>query len=229
MLELRDITLHLEGYHLAANAEFKGRFTALIGPSGAGKSTILNMIAGFLPPSSGQILWDNRPLDGLAPAKRPVSILFQDNNLFPHLTIAANLALALTTKRPTPAQTERINAALAQVGLADKGTRKPATLSGGQQSRAALARVLLQDRPLMMLDEPFSALGPALRAEMLDLVAQLAADAGIAVLMVSHAPEDAKRVADQVALVADGQLFPPQSTDRLFADPPPELRAYLGV
>ncbi len=228
MLELRRITLRQDGFTLAADTRISAGFTALIGPSGAGKSTLLNLIAGFLAPSRGAVLWDGRDLTGLPPASRPVSILFQDNNLFPHLDLTANLALALTRGRPDSAQRARIAAALDQVGLAGLGGRRPAALSGGQQGRAALARVLLQDRPLMLLDEPFSALGPALRREMLDLTARLAAEQGIRVLMVSHAPEDARRSADQVALLSQGQLHPPRDTAAFFADPSPELRAYLG-
>ncbi|TNF21752.1 MAG: ATP-binding cassette domain-containing protein [Rhodobacteraceae bacterium] len=229
MLELRDIEIVQDDFRLTADCTFGAPITALIGPSGAGKSTLLNMIAGFFAPQRGRILWNGDEIGGQAPARRPVSILFQDNNLFPHLTLAANLALALTTRRPSSRQLAQVARALEQVGLRGMEPRKPAELSGGQQGRAALARVLLQDRPLMLLDEPFSALGPALRAEMLDLVARLAGEQGIAVIMVSHAPEDARRVADQTALVSEGVLHPPRDTGPLFADPPPDLRAYLGT
>ncbi|WP_417524316.1 ATP-binding cassette domain-containing protein [Marinovum sp.] len=228
MLELRRLGYHQDDFHLTADTTITAGFTALIGPSGAGKSTLLNMIAGFLAPTTGRILWDGADITDLAPAKRPVSILFQDNNLFPHLTVTENLALALTTRRPDKARLAQIDAALAQVGLQDMGPRKPAALSGGQQGRAALARVLLQDRPLMLLDEPFSALGPALRTEMLDLVARLASERGIKALMVSHAPEDARRVADEVALVSQGTLHQPQPTAPFFASPTAQLTAYLG-
>lgn len=228
MLELRRLAYTQGAFHLTADTRITAGFTALIGPSGAGKSTVLNMIAGFLTPTAGQVLWDGQDITGLPPARRPVSILFQDNNLFPHLSINANLALALTTRRPDAAQSRRIAAALSQVGLEGLGDRKPAGLSGGQQGRAALARVLLQDRPLMLLDEPFSALGPALRTEMLDLVTRLATAQGIQVLMVSHAPEDARRVADAVALVSHGALHPPQPTAEVFANPSAHLKAYLG-
>ena len=104
MLELRRIAYHQEDFHLTADTRISAGFTALIGPSGAGKSTLLNMIAGFLAPTSGQVLWDGQEISGLPPAKRPVSILFQDNNLFPHLTVRANLALAMTTRCPDGAQ-----------------------------------------------------------------------------------------------------------------------------
>jgi thiamine transport system ATP-binding protein len=109
------------------------------------------------------------------------------------------------------------------------GERKPGSLSGGQQSRAALARALLRARPILMLDEPFAALGPALKADMLALVDEIADETGALVLMVTHDPADATRFARDVILVADGEAFPPEPTDSLFAAPPPALRAYLGL
>ena len=106
--------------------------------------------------------------------------------------------------------------------------RKPAALSGGQQSRVALARVLARSQPLVLLDEPFAALGPALKAEMLDLVAELMTATRATLLMVTHDPKDALRIADQTVLVADGLAHAPVDTNALFADPPEVLRQYLG-
>ena len=118
--------------------------------------------------------------------------------------------------------------ALVRVGLADMGLRKPAELSGGQRSRVALARVLVQRRELLLLDEPFAALGPALKAEMLDLVADLAKETDTTVLMVSHDPNDARRIASQTVLVAEGVAHQPQATAELLDNPPAVLRDYLG-
>ena len=106
--------------------------------------------------------------------------------------------------------------------------RKPGALSGGQQSRAALARALLRHRPMLLLDEPFAALGPALKTEMTDLVTQIATETGALVLMVTHDPDDARRFADQTILVDDGCAFPPQPTLPLLDNPPESLRRYLG-
>jgi thiamine transport system ATP-binding protein len=117
---------------------------------------------------------------------------------------------------------------LDRVGLKGMESRKPAALSGGQQSRVALARVLVQARDILLLDEPFAALGPALKAEMLDLVAELAQESGATLLMVSHDPGDARRIADQVVLVAEGVAQAPQPTAELLDNPPPALKAYLG-
>jgi thiamine transport system ATP-binding protein len=165
----------------------------------------------------------------MAPGARPLTILFQDQNLFPHLTVRQNLALGLSPRGAVDAGAgARIAAVLDRVGLAGMGGRRPAELSGGQQGRAALARALLRARPLLLLDEPFAALGPALKAEMLDLVAEVAGDTGATVLMVTHDPADARRFAGQTVLVADGIAAPPMATGALFADPPAALRGYLG-
>ena len=156
-------------------------------------------------------------------------MLFQDGNLFPHLTVAQNVGLGLRARlRLTETEHSRVEQALDRVGLAGMRDRKPAALSGGQQSRVALARVLVQGRDLLLLDEPFAALGPALKTEMLDLVSELVEESGATLLMVSHDPTDARRIADQVVLVVEGQAYPPQETAQLLDDPPPALKAYLG-
>lgn len=230
MLTLDGLELARGDWRLSADFTLpEGSLAALIGPSGAGKSTLLDAVAGFLAPTRGRVLWKGRDLGPLAPGDRPVSILFQDNNLFPHLTAAQNVGLGLRpTLRLSDEESRRVEQALARTGLADFADRKPAQLSGGQQSRVALARALLRARPLLLLDEPFSALGPALRAEMLDLVAEICAETGATLLMVSHDPSDARRISDRTIVVADGIAHPPQPTEALFANPPPALRAYLG-
>lgn len=231
MLTLEDLTIRQTDFHLTANLSVpKGSLTAVIGPSGAGKSTLLGCIAGFVPPSTGRILWQGQDIAPLPPGQRPLSILFQDQNLFPHLTVTQNLGLGLRPDlRLSPVDFIRIETALARVDLKNLGPRKPGSLSGGQQGRVALARALLRARPLMLLDEPFAALGPALKKEMLDLVRAIASENGTTVLMVSHDPEDALRIADLTILVADGQVAPPQPTRALFANPPTALAAYLGT
>lgn len=228
MLRLEHLDLRQDDFRLQADLSVPtGARVAVIGPSGAGKSTLLMAVAGFFAPAAGRVLWDGRDLAGVAPGDRPLSILFQDQNLFPHLTLAQNLGLGLRADlRLDAGQRAQVDAALERVGLAGMGARKPAQLSGGQVGRAALARALLRARPLLLLDEPFAALGPALKVEMLELVTELAGDA--TVLMVTHDPADARRFADQTILVAEGRAHPPAPTADLFADPPPALRAYLG-
>lgn len=228
-LTLEDLVIRQGSFSLIASLSVQqADMVAVIGPSGAGKSTLINAIAGFLP-VQGRVVLDGVDLTDRPPSDRPVAMLFQDNNLFPHMTVAQNVGLGVRPDlRLSKAQNRDVQAALEKVGLADMGARKPAALSGGQQSRAALARVLVQGKPVILLDEPFAALGPALRVEMLDLVAQVAADTNATVLMVSHAPEDARRIAGQTIVVADGKAHPPQPTDALFADPPQALADYLG-
>ncbi|MBU2959551.1 ATP-binding cassette domain-containing protein [Citreicella sp. C3M06] len=208
----------------------QGRRVAIVGPSGAGKSTLLDLVAGFLAPVSGRVLWQGQDITAAPPNKRPVAMLFQENNLFPHLDLLRNLGLALRPDGGRLRQAERdaIETALARVGLDGMSGRKPGALSGGQQSRAALARVLLQARPVIALDEPFAALGPALKSEMLALVRDVAQELGALVLLVSHDPGDALGFAQETVLVAEGAAQPPMDTQHLFADPPDALRAYLG-
>lgn len=230
MLSLERLDIRQGTFRLEADFEIAaGRIVALLGPSGAGKSTLLDVIAGFFAPVAGRVLWAGTDLTPLPPGQRPVSMLFQDNNLFPHLTVAENVGLGLRPDlRLTAAQGAEVDAALVRVGLAGLGTRKPAALSGGQRGRVALARILLRKRPLMLLDEAFAALGPALKAEMLRLVAELARETGATVLLVTHDPGEALVIADETVFVAEGRSDPPRPTAALLADPPPGLRAYLG-
>jgi len=206
-----------------------GRICAAIGPSGAGKSTLLAGIAGFLPLDLGRIELDNLDYSDVIPGQRPTSFVFQDSNLFPHLTAFQNVGLGLRPNlRLTAEDKEKVEHALATVALDGLGGRKPAELSGGQQSRIALARVLLRRKPILLLDEPFAALGPSLKAEMLDLVAELSHQEKMTVLMVTHDPEDAKRIADDLIFVANGKAAAPISIEDAFKAPSAELQAYLG-
>ncbi|PRX31208.1 thiamine transport system ATP-binding protein [Meinhardsimonia xiamenensis] len=229
-LRLEQLHLRLGDFTLDADFEVPARArVAVIGPSGAGKSTLLAAIAGFLKPESGRILWEGRDITALPPGKRPLSILFQDNNLFPHLTARQNAALGIRPSlRLSDEEWARVDTALARVGLAGLGDRRPAALSGGQQGRVALARMLLRRRSLMLLDEPFAALGPALKADMLDLVAEIVEAEGMTALLVSHDPEDARRFAPLTVVVAEGRAAPPAPTEALLGNPPPALAAYLG-
>ena len=230
MLRLENVVIQQGGFSLRANFAIEsGIRVAVIGPSGAGKSTLLNLITGFLPVDSGRVQWDGQDITNVAPGKRPFAMLFQDNNLFPHLSISQNVGLGIRPDlRLDKTQDSRVANALERVGLSDMGDRKPAQLSGGQQSRAALARILVQDKPMILLDEPFAALGPALKVEMLELVAEVLEETGAGLLMVSHDPNDARRIAPMTILVADGEALAPTETEQLLGDPPPALKAYLG-
>jgi thiamine transport system ATP-binding protein len=207
-----------------------GECLAVIGPSGAGKSTLLALIAGFERADSGSIRIGGQDVTRQHPSVRPVTMLFQDHNLFAHLDVAANVGLGIHPGlRLTAADRGRVEAALAQVGLAGLAERLPSQLSGGERQRVALARGLVRDRPVLLLDEPFAALGPALRREMLDLVRSLQADRRLTVLLVSHQPEDALYIAARTAFVHDGHVLQVGATRELLDGAAgSELRSYLG-
>lgn len=207
-----------------------GEILAIIGPSGAGKSTLLALIAGFERVRSGRIRIGGQDITDLHPSVRPVTMLFQDHNLFAHLDVAANVGLGLHPGlRLTAADRVRVDAALEQVGLTGFAHRLPAQLSGGERQRVALARSLVRNRPVLLLDEPFAALGPALRREMLDLVRRLQADRRMTLLFVSHQPEDAIYAAPRTAFVHEGRILQVGPTREVLDGlAGPELRAYLG-
>jgi thiamine transport system ATP-binding protein len=228
MLTLEKLRIEQGDFRLTADWSVpEDSITAIVGPSGGGKSTLLSVIGGYFSATAGRILWKATEIGALPPGKRPVSTLFQDYNLFPHLTVAHNVGLALRPDlRLSGAEKAQVEAALAEVGLAGFGGRKPGTLSGGQASRAALARVLLQSRPIILLDEPFSALGPALRREMLGLVAEKLG--GRTVLMVTHDPSDAREIAQRLVMVDGGVASAPVPIAEAFERPSPALAGYLG-
>ncbi len=230
MLKLEDVLITQGDFRMQADFTLEvGRKYAVIGPSGAGKSTLLGALCGFVPLAAGRMYWEERDISNAAPNARPMTMLFQDNNLFPHLSVLQNVGLGLRPDlRLTAQERETVENALSRVDLSNFATAKPGTLSGGQQSRVALARVLVQARPLVLLDEPFAALGPALRNEMLDVVRDTVAQTGAAMVMVTHAPEDVRRIADEVIFVEGGRAHAPRPAAALMDDPPPELRAYLG-
>ena len=230
-VDLDDVTFQYEDMRMRFDLHVEdGECLAVIGPSGAGKSTLLALIAGFERAGSGRIRIAGEDVTRLHPSIRPVTMLFQDHNLFSHLDAAANVGLGIHPGlRLTTADRERVEAALAQVGLAGLAQRLPSQLSGGERQRVALARSLVRDRPVLLLDEPFAALGPALRREMLDLVRALQVDRKLTVLLVSHQPEDALYAATRTAFVHDGQVLQVGATrDLLDGAAGVELRAYLG-
>ena len=230
MLVIEELVTSYPDWQVTFSATLpKGEITALIGPSGAGKSTLLGMIAGFVPVESGTLAFDGQDLLPLGPAERPVTTLFQDHNLFLHLSVFDNIAIGLHPGlRLNPAQKRQVQEAADKVGLGEMLTRLPEQLSGGQQQRVGLARALVRGRPLLLLDEPFSALDPALRREMLAEVARLACEQGITVLMVSHNPEDAQLIADQVLFIDAGRIALQGKPDILHSSDHPGLLRYLG-
>ncbi len=229
MLALDKLDITQGGFRLSAHLTIApNQTTAILGPSGGGKSTLLMALAGFTP-HRGTVTWCDREISGLDPSARPISLLFQDHNLFPHLSIAANVGLGLRPNlKLSAAEKHRVCAALARVGLEDKMSCLPQMLSGGQRQRAALARALLRQKPIWLLDEPFAALGPGLRREMLNLVEEIRAEQQATLLLVTHTPEDARHVAAACAFVQDGRVSAPIGTGAFFAAPSTALKAYLG-
>ena len=185
----------------------KGERVAIVGESGAGKSTLLNLIAGFDLPTSGEIWLNNCNHTQTEVASRPVSMLFQDNNLFPHLTVEQNISLALV---PSLKLNVRQKAQVAEIadkmGIAEFLARRADQLSGGQKQRVALARTLLRDKPILLLDEPFSALDPKRREELQQLVAKLCQERNLTLLMVTHQIEESRALFDRILCVENGRI-----------------------
>lgn len=185
----------------------QGRIIAVTGPSGAGKSTFLNLLAGFETADGGSIHLNGQDATILSPAERPVSLVFQDNNLFAHLDLFTNIGLGVSPSlRLGPGDRRRIADVLVQVGLGGFERRMPGTLSGGERQRAAFARALIRDRPILLLDEPFAALDPSLRAGMVDLLKQLHAETGNTVLVISHDPQEVRQLADYGIFIDAGEI-----------------------
>lgn len=219
-------TAMLFNLHVAA-----GKTGVIIGPSGSGKSTLLNLIAGFETPQSGEILINQLPVTAKAPAQRPVSVVFQENNLFAHLSIAANVGLGRSPKLKLDSSDKTaIQHALDRVGLTGKEHRKPETLSGGERQRVAIARALVRDKPVLLLDEAFASLGPALRQQMLDLIRALQDETGMTVLMVTHTPEDALRFDSTLFFVQNGQIRAHgDAVTMLSPQAPQAIQDYMGT
>jgi thiamine transport system ATP-binding protein len=234
MLEIEALRYQFPGY-APENMQFDlsvcaGEVLSLIGPSGSGKSTLLNLIAGFLKPESGRINVEGQAIEQLPPAQRPVTIVFQQHNLFPHLDLYTNVALGVDPSlRLSSEQDQLIEESLDSLGLTGLEKRKPGELSGGQRQRVALARVLVRDRKILLLDEAFAALGPALREELITLVKELVQRKKMAALLVSHQPGDALIASYRTAFVHDGRIIALQPTHQLLEKPDlVEVRSYLG-
>lgn len=228
MLRLDGVRFQRGRFALGADLDLKaGQRLAVIGASGSGKSTLLSLIAGFDPVAQGTIEMEGRDVTQWPVADRPLSILFQDGNLFPHLTVWDNVALGISPRlRLSKAQVADVEASLAKVGLETYAARKPSALSGGQQSRVALARMLLRRQPLTLLDEPFAALDPGLRRDMMNLIDSLCAETGLTLIMVSHDLRDAERLCDRLVVLDDGKIVVNGQTQALMADPPAALQPW---
>jgi len=252
MLALRDITRRfgqtdvLHGISLDIP---QGSFTCLLGPSGCGKSTTLRILAGLDLPTSGQVIMDGRDVSDLRPAERNVAMVFQAYALYPHLTVAENIALPLAMREMTALQRApglsrllpaarakrrdhraRVGQIAEMLGIADLLARKPAALSGGQQQRAAVGRALVRNPSVFLLDEPLSNLDASLRVQMRAELAALHARTGTAFVHVTHDQAEAMSMSDRVAVMLDGRIAQADTPRALYARPATRaVAAFIGA
>ncbi|MEZ5931203.1 MAG: ABC transporter ATP-binding protein [Alphaproteobacteria bacterium] len=218
----------LDGIDLAIEA---GSYTVLLGPSGSGKTTLLSVLGGFLMPDQGRVLLAGEDITSMPPARRPTATVFQDYALFPHMTIAANVGFGLRMRGMKASERrEKVQAALALVGLADLGARKPHQLSGGQRQRVALARALIIEPKALFLDEPLGALDLALRRQMQDELKSTQRRVGAAAFVhVTHDQEEAMALADQVVVMNAGRIEDAGPPERVYARPASRFTAaFMG-
>ncbi|MCV0394584.1 MAG: thiamine ABC transporter ATP-binding protein [Rhizobiaceae bacterium] len=184
-----------------------GERVAIMGPSGSGKSTLLNLIAGFETPDQGRILIAGEDVTYAPPAARPVSMIFQENNLFSHLAVAANVGLGRSPRlKLTQEDRDAVALAIERVGLTGKEHRRPAELSGGERQRVALARILVLRRPVLLLDEALASLDDDLKGEMRSLLSGLLDEQEMTLIMVTHDRDDADVLAERVVRIQGGRV-----------------------
>jgi spermidine/putrescine transport system ATP-binding protein len=223
LLEVRDVAKRFGAREVLKHISLQiasGEFLTLLGESGSGKTTLLRLIAGFEPPTSGEIWMGGSRLDTLPPYKRRVNTVFQHYALFPHLSVADNVAYGLrVTNAPAAEVPSRVEAALRMVKMQEYDAARPSRLSGGQQQRVALARALVNRPQLLLLDEPLSALDANLRKEMQSELKSLQRELGITFLFVTHDQEEAMALSDRIALLKDGALEQIASPREIYARP----------
>ncbi|MET7620375.1 ABC transporter ATP-binding protein [Streptomyces sp. NPDC005408] len=197
-----------------------GEFVTLLGPSGSGKTTTMMMIAGFEELTSGTVLIDGKPVDRLPPKDRDLGIVFQSYALFPHMSAAENVEFPLRMRSvPRAERRRRAEEALARVGLAGLGDRRPRQMSGGQQQRVALARALVFNPAALLLDEPMAALDKRLREQMQDEVKTLQKSLGISVVFVTHDQDEAMSMSDRIVVMRDGKIVQEGAPEDVYAHP----------
>jgi putative spermidine/putrescine transport system ATP-binding protein len=198
----------------------KGEFMTFLGPSGSGKSTTLYIVAGFQEPSEGRVLLDGKPLLSVAPNKRNIGMVFQRYTLFPHLSVGENVAFPLRVRgRPEREVKAKIDQMLELVHLSECRERMPAQLSGGQQQRVAIARALAYDPPVLLMDEPLSALDKKLREEIQLELRRIHQETGVTILYVTHDQEEALRLSDRIAVFDKGRIEQVGTGEELYANP----------
>jgi spermidine/putrescine transport system ATP-binding protein len=232
-VEFRDISmafesnLALEGINLTIE---EGSFVVLLGPSGSGKTTLLNILGGFLQPSGGSVWIGGKDVTGVPPAKRATTTVFQDYALFPHMSVAGNVAFGLKMRRvPKAAREERVARALALVGLEQRGRDKPHELSGGQRQRIALARALVVEPLVLLLDEPLGALDLMLRRQMQEELKAIQKRVGTTFVHVTHDQEEAMAIADCIVVLNEGVIEDMGAPERIYLRPASRFAAgFMG-
>ncbi|MEM9715242.1 MAG: ABC transporter ATP-binding protein [Pseudomonadota bacterium] len=198
----------------------KGEFLTMLGPSGSGKTTCLMMLAGFETATHGEIMLDGRPINNIPPHKRGIGMVFQNYALFPHMTVAENLSFPLEVRKIGKSEREaKVKRALDMVQMGEFGSRRPAQLSGGQQQRIALARALVFEPELVLMDEPLGALDKQLREHMQFEITRLAHELGITTVYVTHDQTEALTMSDRVAVFDDGRIQQLAAPDQLYEQP----------
>ena len=233
-IELRDVTkrhgatVAVERLSLTIR---RGEFFAILGPSGSGKTTTLRLLAGFEQPDGGEIFIEGRPMAGVPPNRRPVNLVFQNYALFPHMTVADNVAFGLEMKRlPAADIGPRVTEALEMVRLSGKQQRLPSQLSGGEQQRVALARALVNRPAVLLLDEPLGALDKQLRQEMEVELKALQERVGITFVCVTHDQEEALTMSDRLAVLHQGRLLQIGTPEEVYTAPASAFVAnFIGV
>ena len=231
MIEFKHVNYQYQNSNMQFDFSIQAKeHVAIIGPSGAGKSTLLSLIAGFIYPNSGEIWLAGNNQTVISPNKRPVSMLFQENNLFSHLTVEQNIALGISTSLKLNAnQKDELFNIVERVGLQHNLTRYPEQLSGGQKQRVAIARCLVQHRSILLLDEPFSSLDPKLRQEMMTLVQTVCHEFGLTVLMVSHQIDEICQQYQRCLVIINGMIQFDGTFQQLFMPKHKTLLEQLGL
>lgn len=206
-LRLRSVSVDFDGRSILHDVSLtvaRGEIVAILGPSGSGKSTLLRLVAGLVEPTSGAVIIDDTDVTSVPTHRRGVGLVFQNNQLFPHLDVAANIAYGLRVAgMPVNQRRDRVSELLALVGLPGFGSRDVATLSGGEAARVALARSLATSPRVVLLDEPLSGLDHDLRYSLADDVRRVVRAAGSTSVVVTHDPDEARRIADRVVTLAE--------------------------
>ncbi len=210
MLKIKNLKFYYEKdskfYNYSLEAK-RSQIVSIMGPSGSGKSTLLDLISGFLTPSSGRMYWDNLDFTNIPPEQRPVTILFQQYNLFEHLSVERNIAVGIDRSFSlTKRKRAIISKILEEVGLKGYEKKLSSELSGGEQQRVALSRSLVRNRPILLLDEPFSNLDKQTKIQMLNLVKKITLKNQFSTLMITHDEEDGKLIANKKYELINGAL-----------------------